>query len=427
MDALIIGGGIAGLIAARHLTKAGLRVTLLEARDRLGGRIYTESTGEFPVELGAEFVHGRPEEILALAAEAGVPVVPVQGKFRGKVDGEWAEAGHLMEKVDQLFAKLPTREPDESFQYYLDRSGEDDDVKQQALRYVEGFHAANPSLISARSLRRDSEAEEAIEGDHQYRIATGYESLVGAVASRIDRKLCDIVLNAPVHEIVWRPGEVISRTSTAEYLAPRAIITLPLGVLKSNNVVFSPALLEKQNAMSFLEMGPVIRVSLCFQEKFWEHDPKMADLSFLFTDDPQFPTWWTSNPLPSPILTGWAAGPNAKAHTGRSKNEIVTSAVQSLVRIMKISQSDLERQITGSFTHDWQTDPLSRGAYSYAAVGGMDAAAKLAEPVANTLYFAGEATNADGYNGTVHGALATGLRAAEELLQSLQNQKRKQA
>ena len=133
MDALIIGGGIAGLVAARHLTEAGLRVTLLEARDRLGGRIYTQSTGEFPVELGAEFVHGRPDEILAIAAEGAMPIVPVQGSFRRKINGEWAEAGHLMEKIDQLFAKLPAGEPDESFQYYLDRSGEDDDVKQQAL------------------------------------------------------------------------------------------------------------------------------------------------------------------------------------------------------------------------------------------------------------------------------------------------------
>ena len=149
MDALIIGGGIAGLVAARHLTVAGLSVTLLEARDRLGGRIYTESTGEFPVELGAEFVHGRPDEILAIAAEGATPIVPVQGNFRRKINGEWADAGHLLEKIDKLFAKLPSKEPDESFQYYLDRSGEDDEVKQQALRYVEGFHAADPSLISA--------------------------------------------------------------------------------------------------------------------------------------------------------------------------------------------------------------------------------------------------------------------------------------
>src|SRR6185312_6619506 len=228
--------------AARHLTEAGLHVTLLEARNRLGGRICTHSTAEFPVELGAEFVHGRPDEILSLAAEGAVPLVPVKGHFRRKTNGKWVEAGHLIEKVDQLFARLPAEEPDESFQYYLDRSGEDEEVKLQALRYVEGFHAANPSLISARSLRRDSEAEEAIDGDHQYRIASGYESLVRAVADRIDRKLCDVVMNTPIHEIVWRPGEVIARATTQEYLASRAIVTLPLGVLKSNNVIVSPAL-----------------------------------------------------------------------------------------------------------------------------------------------------------------------------------------
>jgi monoamine oxidase len=165
--------------------------------------------------------------------------------------------------------------------------------------------------------------------------------------------------------------------------------------------------------------------SVCFDKKFWQRDPEMADLSFLFTDDPQFPTWWTSNPLPYPILTGWAAGPNAKAHSGRSKDQIVSSAVQSLARIMKISEPEIRRQMTESFAYDWQADPFSRGAYSYAGVGGKGAAANLAEPVANTLYFAGEATNSDGYNGTVHGAIATGLRAAKELLESLQKPKAK--
>jgi monoamine oxidase len=419
MDALIIGGGIAGLVAARQLTRAGLRITLLEARNRLGGRIYTESTGEFPVELGAEFVHGRPDEILAIAAEGATPIVPVQGKFRRQVNGEWADAGHLMERIDRLFSKLPSKEPDESFQYYLDRSGEDDEVKQHAQRYVEGFHAADPSLVSARSIRRDSEAEEAIKGDHQYRIASGYESLVRTVAERIDRSRCDILMNTAVHEIAWRPGQAIVRAGLAEYLAPRAIVTLPLGVLKSGSVAFSPALPQKQNAMSFLEMGPVIRVSLCFKEKFWQRDPKMADVSFLFTEDPAFPTWWTTNPLPYPILTGWAAGPYARKYTGRSKDEIIRSAVQTLARIMRIPQPELRQQVAASFVHDWQADPFSRGAYSYTAVGGMDAAQALAAPVDGTLFFAGEATNVDGYTGTVHGAIATGLRAAKELLESV--------
>jgi monoamine oxidase len=171
--------------------------------------------------------------------------------------------------------------------------------------------------------------------------------------------------------------------------------------------------------MSFLEMGPVVRVSLCFATSFWQDEPEMADLSFLFTDDPEFPTWWTSNPLAYPILTGWAAGPNAAVHTGRSQDEIIHSAVRALARILEFDESKLRQQLTGTYMHDWQQDPFSRGAYSYASVGGFDGARALAAPVADTLYFAGEATNGDGYNGTVHGAMASGDRAARELLKSV--------
>lgn len=417
-DVLIIGGGIAGLSAARTLTEASLRVTVLEARDRLGGRIFTQHVGKYPVEFGAEFVHGQPEEILGLAAEGGVPIVAVEGTFLHKEKGSWTSAGELMEEVNHLFSKMPAEGLDQSFLHYLDHASASEEVRQQALRYVEGFHAADPALISVQSLVRDSKAEEAVHSDHQYRMEHGYEPLVQAVVDRIDRQRCEILLNTVVTEIQWRPKQVTVRTAAKEFTAPRAIITLPLGVLKAHSVVFSPTLPEKENAISFLEMGPVIRVSLCFASRFWEQQPQFANFSFLLTDDPKFPTWWSNSPLPGPVLTGWAASRYGTAQSGKNKNEVVQTAIQSLSRIIGISEQEIRSQLIDAFTHDWQNDPFSRGAYSYAAVGGIDAARALAEPIANTLYFAGEATNSDGYNGTVHGAIATGLRAAKEVLQS---------
>jgi monoamine oxidase len=419
VDVLVIGGGVAGLTAARRLTEAGLRVTLLEGRDRLGGRICTQHIAEFPVELGAEFVHGRPEEIFGLAAEAGVSIAPVEGQWRRKINGSWAGAGRVMSKVEQLFEKLPADKPDQSFQQYLEHSDASDEVKQHALRYVEGFHAADPLKISVHSLIRDARAEEKIDGDRQFRIPGGYDGLVRAMMERIDRKRCEIVTSCAVTEVNWQAGEVVARSADAEFHAPRAIVTLPLSVMKSNEIVFSPALPEKQNAMNFLEMGPVVRVVLCFHTKFWEQEPEMADLSFLFTDHPHFPTWWTSNPLPYPMLTGWAAGHHAMELKGRGRDGVILTALTALAEIMGVTLSRVQRQMAGAFVHDWQADIFSCGAYSYAAVGGIDAARTLAMPIADTLYFAGEATNSDGYNGTVHGAIATGNRAARELLQSL--------
>jgi monoamine oxidase len=170
--------------------------------------------------------------------------------------------------------------------------------------------------------------------------------------------------------------------------------------------------------MRSIDMGPVIRVILCFRDKYLRNLPETRNLSFLFTDDPQFPTWWKPNPLPYPILTGWAAGRYARALAGRSKDELLASALESLARILEIDEHTLRSHLLAGFVHDWQADPFSCGAYSFVACGGIGAPLALAAPIENTLFFGGEATNVEGHNGTVHGAIASGKRAAKEVFSS---------
>ena len=417
-DVLVIGGGAAGLAAAQTLTAAGAKVILLEARERLGGRILTDHSAGFPVELGAEFVHGRSPEILQPATHAGLELAEVAGEMRRKRNGLWGDSGHIMAEVNHLFENMPAQQPDHSFKQYIDSSRYSTETKQLALNFVEGFHAADPERVSVHWLIRATQAEEEIDGETSFRVRHGYNGLVNAMAGQINPQRCEFRLSSAVKEVRWQRGEVMVKTPAQEFHAPRAIITLPLGVLKSGAVRFEPPLRSKEQPMRLLAMGPVIRVSFCFRDKFWEELPEMRNLSFLFTDDPQFPTWWSSNPLPYPILTGWAAGRYARALAGLTCDDLVRSALESLGRILEIDQGDLRSRLQLGLVHDWQADPFSCGAYSYVVCGGLGAPLALAEPIEDTLFFAGEAANTEGHNGTVHGAIGSGKRAAEELLRA---------
>jgi monoamine oxidase len=415
-DVVVLGGGIAGLTAARDLTAAGLTVVLLEARERLGGRIFTQQADKFPVELGAEFIHGSPPQLMNLSESAGITLAEITGQFRSRRNGQWLESGELMSKMEQLFAQLPPEGPDQSFLQFLQSVKASEELGRQACAFVEGFHAADPARVSVMWLRHTAEAEQAIGGETQFRTREGCNALVKALAGQISQAKCRILMNAPAKEVRWNSQKVIVKTRDSECEGARAVITLPLGVLKQGAVQFSPPLKQKVAALRKLEMGPALRVVLCFQEKFWETHDKLTNLSFLFTDDPQFPTWWTSNPLPYSILTGWAGGRYARALAGRRDSQLVELAVQALERILPEMRNAVRPQLRAGFVHDWQADAYSCGAYSYPTVGGLHAARALAAPVNDTLFFAGEATDYEGNNATIHGAMASGVRVAKEVL-----------
>jgi monoamine oxidase len=173
-------------------------------------------------------------------------------------------------------------------------------------------------------------------------------------------------------------------------------------------------------AMS-LVMGPVVRLTLQCREQFWASFLPAAqgaqpDLSFLHAEDEPFSTWWTPYPLQAPLLTAWAGGPKAALLEEHSHAEQAAMCLQTLARVTGLPHEALEGQVIRTHAHDWQRDPYARGAYSSVPVGALPAVETLGRPCAETLYFAGEATDTTGHTGTVHGALASGLRAARQIL-----------
>ena len=190
----------------------------------------------------------------------------------------------------------------------------------------------------------------------------------------------------------------------------------PLGVLKAGALHFTPALTGKEQAVRALEMGAVVRVSLCVESEVWATQDRLSSDGFLLTGDPPFPAWWVSRPPPFPVVTGWAGGPHARALAGLSEAQRVRVALDALPQVLGMDPARLHEGLRGGFSHDWQADPFSRGAYSYAAVGGSVAGEELGASLDGTLFFAGEATESDGQNATVHGAIASAQRVAREVL-----------
>jgi monoamine oxidase len=208
--------------------------------------------------------------------------------------------------------------------------------------------------------------------------------------------------------VQWSPGNVV--VECGERIRAKAlVITIPIGVWKAKAIEFEPPLREKEEALSLIEPGHVVKIAFRFREQFW------PSINFLHSDDRFMPTWWTSAPFRSPVLTGWAGGHAADALLAEGEDALRDRALESMSAAWGVPRKKLDELLVATFTHDWQRDPYSRCAYSYAAVGGKNAASMLARPLKKTLFFAGEATSSE-ETGTVAGAIESGFRAAREVL-----------
>jgi monoamine oxidase len=405
LDVLIIGAGAAGLTAARELDRAGQRVWCLEARDRIGGRILTihDSLTAIPIELGAEFIHGRPPEIFDIVRAAGLTAYETGGRMVG---------GGETDRVMADISRLASETQDQTLLAFLNDRDYSPEEKQATRSFIEGFDAARAEKISVAALAEDQRASDLIDGDRSFRLMNGYRSLLLALGTSAVR------LNSIVESVEWRRGEVAVHVRSALSGAPetlkarQVIITVPLGVLQAGSIAFDPEPGDILAAARALEFGDVFRLTLKFNRAFWEGNPELAGAGFIFSEEPVFPTWWTTLPIEAPVITGWSAGPQADPLKGKSRSEIIGAAMASLQRIVRVPATRLEN----AWMHDWHADPFSRGAYSYVPAGALAARRMLSEPVEDTVYFAGEATDCNGYGGTVHGAIASGMRAAAQIL-----------
>jgi monoamine oxidase len=435
VDILIIGAGAAGLAAGRLLAQSGKSVRIIEARNRVGGRIFTQHSASFgtqqslPVELGAEFIHGLPPTSWSLIREAGLATYELDGELfcfeTDKLHPCGDEQRDSFMVLQQMAGWLERNSPhsDLTFDGYLRAAEVAPTTADRAAGYVEGFNAADRRLISATALVRQQHAEDQMQGDRLFHIGVGYDALPKYLAECLQRAGVTVSLDSRVRRISWRQGAVSVAGITSDgqeftAQAARAIVTLPLGVLQADAAMFDPVPQELQQQWQSLKMGQVNRVSLLFDRDFWS--ARASGLSFLFAADQTFPTWWTSAPLSTPLLTGWAAGAKnfsgSQALLGHDPHALRTAALQSLATIFSIPSRDLKLWLRGVYHHDWHGDELSRGAYSYVPVGAVNAARLMSNPVQDTLYFAGEHTDLEDQWGTVHGALASGARAARQIL-----------
>jgi monoamine oxidase len=444
VDVIVVGAGAAGLAAAVELGRAGLSATILEARDRIGGRMFTQIdpvTGH-AVEFGAEFVHGIPPQIWRPLRARGVAIKEVSGEPWCYENRRLVRC-NLYGEIDEVLARMDGKSPDESFLSFLDKhypeaeiNGKNRATRRRALSYITGFNAADAGKVGVHWLSKGMRAEKKIDGGRAFRSENGYQDLLAFFRDELVETKAVVRTEIRVDEVAWAAGQ--ARVSARQAGEPcqlasrRLLVTLPLGVLQARPddvgaVRFTPPLPKpKRDALGRLEMGKAVRLTLRFRERFWDtmtapdHAPAtLSEMGFLSSEDEWFPTWWTTMPDKFPIIVGWSPAHCAERLAGQSRSLVIECGLKTLGRLLGVEPARLAELLDAAYFHDWQADPFSRGAYSYGAAGSDGAQEALGKPVKNTLFFAGEATDTTGHNGTVHGAISSGRRAAKEILEGM--------
>ena len=402
---VVIGAGMAGLAAARRLADAGMDVTVVEARDRIGGRTWTNTSLGVPIDLGGAWIHGPENNPLTqLADEVGArrvetdfdrPVVYQDGRELSSdvvqnTLNRWQEITKALAPLSEEAGE------DESVATGLAEVADMNDplIQWAVASEIVGEYAADPDELSLKWLGNEGEF-----GGGDVILPGGYTQLTQHLARGLK-----IRLSTEVSRVMHGGSGVRIETSQGVVEADRAIVTIPLGVLKAGTIAFEPPLPdEKQAAIERLGFGLLDKVVLKFDQPFW---PDADVIGLVGSEQPVSMLINGETFADAPLLVGLRGGSDARARESLSDQDAVSQVVTALNA----------PNPTGSLVTRWAEDPYARGSYSFVAVGSSpDDMEALGEPVGDRLLFAGEATNPE-FFATVHGAYLSGVREADRIL-----------
>ena len=421
-DVIIVGAGAAGLVAAKLLAESGKKILLLEARDKVGGRIQLIEDFSFPVQGGAEFIHGNLRTTFDLLKEAGLKKEKLKGNFCRVIKGRWSVEGDIAPYWELLMKKLMDCHNDMSVDSFLEKNfyaKKYEKLRGQFRRYVEGYDAADTKYTSVLALKKEME-----HGDEtQYRPVPGYDALIDYLY-KICLKYKGVVKTNEAVINISRNKNVQVITTAGKYFSQKIIIAVPLGVLQSRkgnkSFINLPSYLDAYTKnVKKIGNGGVIKFLLEFDKAFWLEkkflqENKIPPPSYIFTDE-AIPTWWTQHPSKAPLLTGWIAGPPSFKMKDYSNRKFKDLLLESLQSIFALPKATLEQRLINYKVMNWIKEPHILGGYSYPTLQTEKAREFMGQPYEDTFYFAGEYL-VENSSSTVDAALQSGRDAAMKIL-----------
>lgn len=419
---VVIGAGMAGLSAARRLVTNGYRVIVVEARDRPGGRMWTDYSLGTAVDLGAAWIHGDASSnpLMKMADRYGISTTATEwdqtwlfdaenGEIEDdKYDPIWSKTESIIERLYELQSTASSKHSvADALAPIFKRLSGDPIVKRgiqwQIASYIETEYATNYDQLSLKHWEMD----ESFSGDDVI-VSGGFQKIVEPLSDGLDIRYRHVV-----DKVSYDESGVKVATSQGVIEADRVVVTLPLGVLQQDRVRFEPSLPEeKLDSIGRLGMGVINKIALRFSKRFWPDDAHL--LGLLSSSTEKLTEYYPLTPYSGePVIVALTRGRHAKSIERASKEEVVQ---QALSELRSMFGSAVPHKVVDSVVTGWYSDEFSYGSYSHIPPGGSFSNYRtLAQPLEGKIFFAGEATHAR-YFGTLHGAYFSGERAAKEIM-----------